>query len=92
MAWHDGRDRVLVDELGMTVAPQQYAKIIEPSHDALQFDAVYEKNREWDFGFADMIEKGVLEILCAIGCHGRYFRCLSAVPPGTAMERSRRHR
>ena len=32
---HDRRDRVLVDELRMRVAPQQHAEIVEPGNDAL---------------------------------------------------------
>ena len=71
MTRHDGRDGVLVDELRMSVAPQQHAEIIEPGHHALKFDPVDQKDRERDFAFADMIEEGVLEILCAFGCHCR---------------------
>src|SRR5262249_3286690 len=36
LARHDGRYGMLVDELGMPVAAQQYTKIIEPGHDPLQ--------------------------------------------------------
>ena len=36
MTRHDGRDRVLVDELRMPIPPQQHAKIVEPGHNALQ--------------------------------------------------------
>ena len=71
MTRHDGRDGVLVDELRMAVATQQHAEIIEPGHHALQFDAVHQKDGERNFGFADVIEEGVLQVLCAIGCHGR---------------------
>jgi hypothetical protein len=75
MPRHDGRNRVLVDELRMPVPPQKDAKIVEPGHDSLQLHPVHEKDREGDFGFANVIEESVLEILCAIGCHGRFFRC-----------------
>ena len=71
MTRHDGRDRVLVDELGMPIAPQQHAEIIEPGHDALQLDAVHQEDRERSFVLADMVEEGVLQILCAFGCHCR---------------------
>jgi hypothetical protein len=44
MTRHDRRDGVLVDQLRVAIPPQQHAEIIEPSHDALQFDAVDQKN------------------------------------------------
>jgi hypothetical protein len=72
MTRHDGRNRVLVDELRMPVPSQQHAEIIEPGHNALQFDTVHQENSEWYFAFADVIEKSVLEILRTIGCHGRF--------------------
>src|SRR5215468_11267955 len=77
---HDGRYGVLVDKLGMPVPSQQHAKIVEPCHYPLQLHAVDEKNREGDFCFAYVIKEGVLQILRPIGCHGRFFRFLFAVP------------
>src|ERR1700678_4051690 len=74
MSRHYGRDGVLVDELRVAVSPQQDAKIVEPGYHPLQLDAIHEKDREGDFGFTDMIEECVLQILCAFGCHGRFFR------------------
>ena len=68
---HDGRNRVLVDELGMPIPPQQNAEIIEPCHDALQFNAVDQENGQRNFCFADVIEESVLQILRTFGCHGR---------------------
>src|SRR5690606_5748329 len=35
-AGHDGRDRVLVDQLRLRIAPEQQAEIVEPGDDALQ--------------------------------------------------------
>jgi len=69
---HDGRNCVLVDELGMSIPSQQHAEIVEPSHNALQFDTIHQKYGEWDFAFADVIEEGVLQILRTIGCHCRF--------------------
>src|SRR5215467_1656557 len=69
---HDGRNCVLVDELGMPIPSQQHAEIVEPGHNALQLDAVHQKDGEWDFAFADVIEEGVLQILRTIGCHCRF--------------------
>src|ERR1700685_1994901 len=60
MTWHDGRNGVLVDQLRMPIATQQHAEIIEPSHHALQLDAVHQKDGERNFGFADVVEEGVL--------------------------------
>ena len=60
MPRHDGRYRVLVDELGVPIAPQQNAEIIEPGHHALQFDAIHQEDRERYFVLADVIEEGVL--------------------------------
>jgi hypothetical protein len=80
MPGHDGRNRVFVYELGMSVPPQQHAEIIEPGHHPLQLHSVHEEYREWDFGFAYVIEESVLKILCAIGCHGRFFRFLLRSP------------
>jgi hypothetical protein len=85
MSGHDGRYGMFVDELRMSISPQQHAKIVKPGHDPLQLYAIDEKNREGDFGLAYMIEEGVLQVLCAIGCHGRFFRSLFAVA-GTAID------
>jgi hypothetical protein len=60
MTWHDGRDRMLVDELGMTIPSQQHAKIVKPSHDALQFNTIHKEDRERRLILADVIEEGVL--------------------------------
>src|SRR5262249_14227837 len=62
---------VFINKLRMPVATQQHAEIIEPGNDALEFHAIHQENGEWNFIFADVIEKGVLKILCAVGCHGR---------------------
>src|ERR1700722_13091610 len=57
---HDGRNRMLVDKLRVTVAPQQQAEIVEPGHNSLQLYPVDQKNRQWRFGFSNVIEEGVL--------------------------------
>src|SRR6516225_4645212 len=68
----------------MPVATQQHAEIIEPRDDALQFHAIHQENGEWDFVFADVIEKSVLRVLCAVGCHGRcpVHLCREPLPHG----------
>src|SRR5215471_16256293 len=78
MTRHDRRYGVLVDQLRVAVASQQHAEVIEPRDDALQFHAVHEKDREGDFCFANVIEEGVLQVLCAVACHGLRFRFLLA--------------
>src|SRR5262249_31670451 len=63
MTRHDRRDRVLVNQLRVPVATQKHAEIIEPGHDALQFNPVDQKDRERSFVLSDMVQEGVLEIL-----------------------------
>ena len=41
---HHGRDRVLVDQLGLAVPAQQHAEIVEPSDVALKLYAVDQKD------------------------------------------------
>jgi hypothetical protein len=60
---HDCRYRVLIDKLGMPIATEQNAEIVEPSDDTLQFDPVNQKDCQRYLIFADKIEKSVLEIL-----------------------------
>jgi hypothetical protein len=55
----------------MSISPQQHAEVIEPGHYALQFNSVDQENGQRDFCFADVIEKGVLQILRTFGGHGR---------------------
>src|SRR5215831_1869992 len=69
----------------MPVAPQQHAEIIEPRDDALEFHAIHQKNGEWNFVFTDVIEKGVLKVLCAVGCHGRCSVLCAASPCPTVF-------
>src|SRR5262249_17986858 len=71
MTRHDRRYGVLIDELRVPISPQQHAEVIEPGNDALQLDPVHQEDRERRFAFPNVIEEGVLQILCAIGCHGR---------------------
>ena len=85
MTGHDGRNGVLVDQLRMPIATQQHAEIIEPGDHALQLDAVHQEDGERNFGFADVIEEGVLQVLCAVGCHGRCFRFCTAGPCPTGL-------
>jgi hypothetical protein len=66
---------VLIDELGVTVTAQQHAEAVEPGDDALELDAIDEKNREWHLLLTDVIEKGVLK---AGGAFGGHFVVLSA--------------
>jgi hypothetical protein len=69
LAGHDRRYGVLINELGMPVAAQQYAEIVEPGDDTLQFDAIDQEDRDRNFVFTDKIEKSVLEILWPLRSH-----------------------
>src|SRR6478609_3287917 len=69
MAGHDRRDRMLVNELRMTVTPQKHAEIIEPGDDALQLHAVDEENRQRNLLLADVVEEGVLKVLSPLCGH-----------------------
>jgi hypothetical protein len=44
----------------VAISPQQDAKVIEPGDDALKFHTVHQENGERNFGFAYVVEKGVL--------------------------------
>ena len=61
---HDGRDRMLVDELRMTVAAQKHREVVEPGDDALEFDAVHQKDRDGRLVLAQMVQEDVLNVLC----------------------------
>jgi hypothetical protein len=54
----------------MPVAPKQDAKIIEPTHNALQLDPVDKKNRQRSFVLANVVEKRVLQVLSFFSRHG----------------------
>ena len=60
MSRHDGRNRVLIDELRMAITAQQDTEIIEPRHDALQLDTIDEENGERDFVLPNEVEKSIL--------------------------------
>jgi hypothetical protein len=55
----------------MPIPAQQHAEIIEPRNNALQLHSVHEEDRERDFGFANMIEESVLQILRSFSGHSR---------------------
>src|SRR5690606_36577260 len=66
---HDGRDRVLVDQLHVTIPAQQNREIVEPADDALQLYAVDEEDSDRGLGLADVIEEDVLDVLRLFGGH-----------------------
>jgi hypothetical protein len=69
MTGHDGGYGVLVHQLRVAIAAQKHTKIIEPAHNALQLDAIDEKNREWDFVLSHVVEESILKIGCAFDRH-----------------------
>src|SRR5262245_4139532 len=62
-ARHYRRNGVLIDQLGLRIAAQQQAEVIEPGDHALQLDAVHEEDRDRDFLLADVVEKSILKVL-----------------------------
>jgi hypothetical protein len=78
---HDRRNRMLVDQLRMAIAPQKKAKIIEPGHKSLQFNAVYQENGYRRFGFANVIEERILKVL-------RFFARHELIPVGFGPPRT----
>src|ERR1700737_3081591 len=61
-ARHNGRDRVLVYKLRMTVAPEQKAEIVEPCNTSLQLYPVDQKARQRRLGFTYVVQEGILRI------------------------------
>jgi hypothetical protein len=60
---HHGRDGMFIDQLGMSVAPQQNGKLIEPRDNALQLDAIDKEDSNRRFILADIIEEYILYVL-----------------------------
>ena len=58
---------MLVYELGVAIAPQQHAEIVEPRNHTLKLDAVDQEDGYGNFAFANGVQKGVLKILLVIG-------------------------
>src|SRR5690348_16639560 len=67
---HYRGDRVLVDKLGVGVAAQQDAEIVEPGDDALELDAVDEEDRDGGLVLPHIVQKNVLNVLSFFGRHG----------------------
>jgi len=59
-AGHDCRDGVFVNELGVSIPAQKHAEIVEPGHDALEFDAVNEEYRQRRLMLSHVVEECVL--------------------------------
>src|SRR5690606_32629986 len=72
LGWHHRRDRMLVDKLGLAVTAEEDAEIVEPGDHALQFHAVHQENGDRHLSLADVIEKGVLQVLL-VRCHFQAF-------------------
>jgi hypothetical protein len=70
LAWHNGGNRMLIDKLGLTIAAQQNAEIVEPCDHALQFYTVNKEDGHRNFGLTHMVKKCVLKVL-SIGSHCR---------------------
>src|SRR5690606_25033240 len=66
---HDCRDRVLIDQLRLSVTTQKQTEIVEPGDDTLKLDTVHEEDRDRDFLLANVVEKGVLQVLLLFTSH-----------------------
>src|ERR1700730_1861947 len=63
MARHYGGNGMFVDELGMTITPEQHTEVVEPGHHALKLHAVHKEDRERGLVLADVIEERILQVL-----------------------------
>src|SRR5471032_3547050 len=61
---HDGRDRVLVDQLRFSYPAGQHREIVEPGDDPLQLHAVHEEDRDRRLVLPQMVQEDVLNVLC----------------------------
>jgi hypothetical protein len=76
---HHGADGVLVDELGVPVAPQQDREVVEPGDDALELDAVDQEDGHRGLVLAHMVQEHVLHILRFFSGHSRILLVVFAV-------------
>ena len=60
---------MLVDQLRMTITPQQDAEVVKPRDDALKLHAIDQKYGQWDFVFSDEVQECILQVLGAFGRH-----------------------
>jgi hypothetical protein len=60
---HDGRDRMFVDQLRMTVATQQHREVVEPGDNALKLHAVHQEHCDRRLALADGVEKDILKVV-----------------------------
>src|SRR5262249_54524429 len=60
---HHRGDRMLIHELRMGVPPQQNTKVIKPSNDPLELNAIDEEYGYRGFVFPDVVQEHVLNIL-----------------------------
>jgi hypothetical protein len=54
---------VLIDQLSLRFTPQQHGKIIEPSDNALQLNAIDKEYRRRRLVLAQMVQKNILNVL-----------------------------
>src|SRR5580700_1666264 len=78
-ARHHGADGVLVDELGVPVAPQQDREVVEPGDDALELDAVDQEDGHRGLVLAHMVQEHVLHILRFFSSHSTILLVVFAV-------------
>src|SRR5208337_2335952 len=76
---HHSADGMLVDELGVPVAPQQDREVVEPGDDALELDAVDQEDGHRGLVLAHMVQEHVLHILRFFSGHSGILLVVFAV-------------
>ena len=66
---HDGRDRMLIYELRVTVPAQQHTKVVEPAHDPLELHTVDQKDCEGSLVLSYVVQERVLKVLDSVCTH-----------------------
>jgi hypothetical protein len=63
LAGHDGRDGVLIDQLGMAVTTQENTEIVKGCHDTGELHAVDQEDRQRNLLLSYGVEEKILQIL-----------------------------
>lgn len=76
---------MLIHQLGLPVAAQQDTEIVKPSDYALQFNAVDQKNCDWNFSFTHVVQECILKILSVRSHYVYAFFLAGARVPGPPL-------
>jgi hypothetical protein len=67
--WHYSRNRVLINQLRLGIAPKQQAEIVKPGDNTLKFNAIHQEDCDWYLLLANVVEEGILKVLRFFGGH-----------------------